>query len=90
MVRHERTCTLDLSSAGLSPSGFLDFFLMGFPLTPRVAYMPLVAAVLIIFKGAESPGSGRIGVLRVGFFPHLRPFKMNFALFGQPSSAPRH
>ena len=34
-------------------------------------FPPLVAAVLITFKGAESPGSGRIGVIGalVFFFP---------------------
>jgi len=29
MVRHGGTWDLDLSGAGLSPSGFLDFFLKG-------------------------------------------------------------
>jgi len=44
------------------------------PVTPPplgwLPFPPLVAAVLITPKGAESPGSGRIGVIvAVSFFP---------------------
>jgi len=52
---------------------------------------PLVAAVLITPKGAESPGSSRIGVIgALVFFFHLRPFRINFTLPGRPSRALRH
>jgi len=54
-----------------SPSGFfLGFFLWGLVLADRTppplewnSFLPLVTAVLITPKGAESPGSRRIGVL---------------------------
>ena len=55
-----------------SPSGFfLGFFSMGIgpcgPVPPPpiewTPFPPLVAAVLITPKGAESPGSRRIGVI---------------------------
>ena len=50
---------------------FLDFFLMGIgpcgPVPPLplewTSFPPLFAAVLITPKGAESPGSRRIGVI---------------------------
>jgi len=55
-----------------SPSTF--FFLRGMCLPPPplewLPLPPLVAAVLIAPKGAESPGSGRIGVIgALVFFP---------------------
>ena len=34
----------------------------------RLSFLPLVASVLITRKGAESPGSGRIGVIGAFFF----------------------
>jgi len=90
MLRHGGTWALDLSGAGLSQSGFFglfNFFLRGMWLS----FPPLVAAVLITPKGAESPGSGHIGVTgALVFFFHLRPFKINFTFPGQPSSALRH
>jgi len=61
-----------------SPSDFFlgCFFLMGIgpcgpPPLEWISYPPLVTAVLITFKGAESPGSRRIGVVGalVNFFP---------------------
>jgi len=57
---------------------FLEFFLKGdvslwtAPLSPLewYSFLPLVAAVLITLKGAELPGSGRIGVIgALVFFP---------------------
>ena len=55
-----------------SSSGFfLDFFLWGLvladlpPLLEWTSFPPLVTAVLIKFKGAESRGSRRIGVIGV-------------------------
>ena len=69
---------LDLSGAGQSPSGFLDVFLKGNvslwtcppPPLEWLSFPPLVAAVLITPKGAESPDSGCIGVIGVlVFFP---------------------
>jgi len=54
-------------------------------------FPPLVAAVLITPKGDESPGSSRIGVIgALGFFFHLRPFRIKSTLPGRPSSALRH
>jgi len=54
-------------------------------------FQPLVTAVLITTKGAELPGSGRIGVIGASVFPpHLRPFRINFTLPSRPSSALRH
>jgi len=68
----------------LDPDGFLlqVFFLDVFfqrdvslrtvppPLLEWLSFPPLVTAVLIIHKGTESPGSGRIGVIGVFFsFP---------------------
>ena len=60
------------------PDGFVlvGFFLRGMcpcgPVPPPplewLPFPPLVAAVLITPKGAESPGSGRIGVLGAFFF----------------------
>jgi len=62
----------------LDPDGFLlrvffldFFFLMGIgPCGPNpspplkwISFPPLVTAVLITFKGTESPGSRRIGVI---------------------------
>ena len=48
---------------------------MKVPPPPSGFQLPLVAAVLLTPEGAESPGSGRIGVIDrcVGFFLHLRP-----------------
>ena len=52
-----------------SPSGFLfmgDVSLRTSPLPSPLEWLPfppLVAAMLIKHKGAESPGSGRIGVI---------------------------
>ena len=71
MVRHGGTWALDLSGAGLSPSGYWIFFSKGDvslrtsppPPLEWISFPPLVAAVLIILKGAESPGNGRIGVI---------------------------
>jgi len=73
MVRHGGTCALDLSGAGLSPSIFLGLFfyfagdvsLRTGPPTPLewLSFPPLIAAVLFIPKSAESPGSGRVGVI---------------------------
>ena len=63
------------------------------PLPPLECFpfLPLVAAVLITPKGAESPDSGRIGMIgALGFFFYLRPFRINFTLPGRPSSALRH
>ena len=69
---------LDLSGAGHSPSGFSDFFLKGDvslrtgppPPLEWLSFPPLVAAVLITPKGAESPGSGCMeGQVRWFFFP---------------------
>jgi len=60
---------------------------------PPLEWLPfptLVDAVLITPKGAESPGSGRIGVIGALVFFHLRPFGINFTLPGRPSSALRH
>ena len=69
MLRHGGTWALDLSGAGLSQSGFFglfNFFLRGMWLS----FPPLVAAVLITPKGAESPGSGCMeGQVRWFFFP---------------------
>jgi len=49
---------------------------------------PKIAAVLITPKGAESPGSGRIGVIgALVWVFHLRPFRIKFTLPGRPSSA---
>jgi len=64
----------------LDPDGFLlrVFFLRGMypcgPVPPPplewLPFQPLVAAVLITPKGAESQGSGRIGVIgALGFLP---------------------
>ena len=41
------------------------------PLLEWISIPPLVVAVLVPFKGAESPGSGRVGVIGalVFFFP---------------------
>jgi len=61
------------------------------PLLKWLPFSPLVAAVLITPKGAESPGSGRTGVIGAFvFFFHLRLFRINFTLPGQPSGALRH
>jgi len=86
------------------PDGFLPrvlfYFFMGYvslrtgpPAPPLewIPFLPLVAAVLITSKGAESPGSSRIGVIgALVFFSHLRLFRINFTLPGRPSSALRH
>jgi len=79
MVRHGGTWVLDLSGAGLSPSGFFwtSFLIFtgnaslrtGFP--PPVEWLsfpPVVAVVLITIKGVESPGSDRVGVIGVLVF----------------------
>jgi len=73
MVRHGGTWALDLSGASLCPSGFFwDFFFPMWDVSLRtgpppplewLSFPPLVAAVSITSKGAESPGNGRIGVL---------------------------
>ena len=55
------------------------------PLLEWLPFLPLVAAVLIKFKGAESPDSGRIGAIGALVFFHLRPFRINFTLPGRPS-----
>ena len=50
----------DLSGADLSPSGFLD------PPPPHlqgISSPPLVAALSILSKSAESPGSGHMGAI---------------------------
>jgi len=70
VVRHGTAWVVDSSDAGVSPSGFLDYFFLGSgpcgtgPPSPleRIPAPPLVTAVLIAPKGAESPGSGRMGV----------------------------
>ena len=85
------------------PDGFLLRFFMIFsgdvslrtcsppPPLESLPFPPLVPAVLITPKGAESPGSGHMGVIGVliNFF-HLRLFRINFTLPGRPSSALRH
>jgi len=75
MVRHGGTWALDLSVAGLSPSGFLDFFFLclGTPMPVLPTVVCISATVLIGHKGADSPGShgsrmGAIGAL-VYVFP---------------------
>jgi len=55
------------------------------PLLEWLSFPPLVAPVLITPKGAELPGSGRIGV--IGALVFLR---INFTFPGRPSSALRH
>jgi len=91
--------TWDLDSDGfLFRVFFLGFFLTGDvslrtgtpPPLEWLSFPPLVAAVLITPKGAESPGSGHIGVKVRWFFFHLRPFRINFTLPGRPSSALKH
>jgi len=77
MVRHGGMWALDLSGEGLSSSGFWDCFSKGDvslrtgppPLLEWISIPPLVVAVLVPFKGAESPGSGRVGVTGWFFFP---------------------
>jgi len=64
---------------GLHPAGFLILSFFGFFIlegigpcgTPRPSFPPLVTVVLITLQGAESPDSGRIGVIDalVYFFP---------------------
>ena len=64
---------LGTSTQTISPSGFFlgFFFLMGIgpcglvppPPLEWTSFPPLVTAVLITPKGAESPGSRRIGVI---------------------------
>jgi len=84
MVRHGGTWVLHLSGAGLSPSGFLArieflFFLgdrslrTGLSTPPEWLPFPLpVTTVLVITrKGAESPGSGCIGLIYVLVFPPM-------------------
>ena len=55
------------------------------PLLEWLSFPPLVAAVLITPKGAELPGSGRIGVIDALVF-----LRINFTLPGRPRSALRH
>jgi len=51
----------------------------------------LVAAVLITPKGAESSGSGRIGVIgALVFLSHMRPSTINCTFPGRPSIALRY
>jgi len=61
------------------------------PLSVWLLFAPLMAVVLITPKGAESPGSGRIGVIGAFvFFFHLRPSRINFPLPGRPIRALRY
>ena len=73
------TSTQTIFSSGVFP---LDLFLMGIgpcgPVSPPplewTSFPPLVTAVLITPKGAESPGSLRLGVMGVLVFSfHPRP-----------------
>jgi len=69
-VRHGETWNIHLSDAGLSPSGFLDFwFLRGpFPWSGSGFHFRLYFLLC-----AESLGSGRVGVISLSalvyFFP---------------------
>jgi len=77
----EKTWALDFSGAGVSPSGFFwTLFFLGRPgpcgtgpPSPLewIPALPLVTAVLIAPKGAEPPGSGRMGMMcaLVFYFP---------------------
>jgi len=80
--------TWDLDPDGLPLRVFLDQTGPPPPLE-WLPFPPLVTAVLITMKGAESPGSGRIGVMGAFVFFHLRPSRINFTLPGRPSSALR-
>ena len=55
------------------------------PLLEWHPFPPLVAAVLITPKGAESPGNGHIGVIvALLVFSHLRPFRIFFTFLAGP------
>ena len=60
------------------------------PLLEWTSFPPLVTAVLITTKGAESPGSRRIGV--IGALVLILPSETgtNFTLPSRPGSALRH
>jgi len=84
--------SLEIFGAGLSPLGFFGYVFWG--IGPRGTSTPVVAAVLIAPKDAESPGRWNWSYRNdrcVGSFSfHLRPSRINFTLPGQPSSALRH
>ena len=75
MVRHGGTWALDLSVAGLSPSGFLNCFFLCL-MTP-IQVLPTVvcisAAVLIGHEGAESPGSHGSHMRAIGALVYVFP-----------------